>query len=147
MREGSAVWRVTVTGGSHAMSVGGTELGYQAGEFGSAGNAQRGARPVDVSLHGAHRYHQRFRDLLVGQAAGDEGGDLAFAAGQWQWRGSGPGGGSACAALADESTGPSAGRQGRATPAASVEGQRRVCGGVRRRYPVAHGLEIAGNAE
>ena len=54
------------------------------GKLVAVGAAEFGACAVEVALHGTHRHRKSFRDIAIGQACGDEIGDLTFAYGQRQ---------------------------------------------------------------
>src|SRR2546423_5172133 len=59
-----------------------TVLRVPGGDLGAAGEAELDEDVLDVALHGSLGEHQAGGDLLVGQALGDQPGDLALAAGQ-----------------------------------------------------------------
>src|SRR5215813_15381850 len=62
-----------------------------AGDLGAGGEAEFGEDVFDVALGGPWGDDQFGGDLLVTQALGDQGGDLAFPGGQYAW-GAGRGG-------------------------------------------------------
>src|SRR2546423_11193650 len=59
-----------------------TVLRVPGGDLGAAGEAELDEDVLHVALHGSLGEHQAGGDLLVGQALGDQPGDLALAAGQ-----------------------------------------------------------------
>jgi hypothetical protein len=120
----------------------GCNRGYDTREFSPGSYIHPSAGPINVTFDSAYRKGEGVGDFSVGQALGDEGGNLAFAISQWQrhgrrqsCRGGGP-------AFVDQAGGSAAGGQGSAASILPAKDERGVRSGVGCSDSITHCLEI-----